>query len=121
MRPFTLSSPRTQNEIFKNNLEIQHGSATAATTIFEGAQQSSQVPTGSPKSSPVLVLATTNPSMLLTGSYLSMNPWAPSENAELPPVTKENIIATTTTTTALKSSTLHTHMFYPNTPRLQAC
>uniref|UniRef100_A0A672MNQ9 Ig-like domain-containing protein n=1 Tax=Sinocyclocheilus grahami TaxID=75366 RepID=A0A672MNQ9_SINGR len=45
-----------------------------------------------------------------------MNPWAPSENADLPPVTKENIIATTTTTTALKSSTVHTHMFYPNTP-----
>lgn len=98
VRPFTISSPRTQNEIFKNNLEIQHGSAIAATTIFEGAQQSPQVPTGSPKSSLVLVLATTNPSRLPTGSSLSMNTWAPSENADLPPVTKENIIATTTST-----------------------
>ncbi len=30
VRPFTLSSPRTQNEIFKNNLEIQHGSANSS-------------------------------------------------------------------------------------------
>ncbi|XP_016345774.1 matrix-remodeling-associated protein 5-like [Sinocyclocheilus anshuiensis] len=122
VRQFTSSSPNIQKEFLKNNLEIQHGSAPAATTIFEGAQQSSRVPTGSPKISPVLVLATTNPSRLPTGSIhnredssLSMNPWAPSENADLPPVTKENIIATTTTT-ALKSSTVHTHMFYPNTP-----
>ncbi len=117
VRPFSISSPRIQNEIFKNSLEIQHSSATAATTIFEGAQQSSQVPTGSPKSSPILVLATINSSRLPTGSSLSMNPWAPSENADLPPVTKENIIATTTTTTTtLKSSTVPTHMFYSNTP-----
>ncbi|XP_016375600.1 matrix-remodeling-associated protein 5-like [Sinocyclocheilus rhinocerous] len=123
VRPFSSSSPSTQNEILKNNLEIQYASTTAATTIFEGAQQSSQVPTGSPKSSPVLVVATTKPSRLPTGSIhnredssLSMKPWAPSENADVAPVTKENILATTTTATALKSPTVHAHMFYPNTP-----
>ncbi|XP_016297453.1 immunoglobulin superfamily member 10 [Sinocyclocheilus anshuiensis] len=119
VRPFSSSSPSTQNEILKNDLEIQYGSTTAATTIFEGAQQSSQVPTGSPKSSPVLVVATTEPSRLPTGSIhnredssLSMKPWA-----DVAPVTKENILATTTTTaTALKSPTVHAHKFYPNTP-----
>uniref|UniRef100_A0A673IMB1 Matrix-remodeling-associated protein 5-like n=1 Tax=Sinocyclocheilus rhinocerous TaxID=307959 RepID=A0A673IMB1_9TELE len=45
-----------------------------------------------------------------------MKPWAPSENADVAPVTKENILATTTTATALKSPTVHAHMFYPNTP-----
>uniref|UniRef100_A0A8C1RAY3 Matrix-remodelling associated 5a n=2 Tax=Cyprinus carpio TaxID=7962 RepID=A0A8C1RAY3_CYPCA len=39
-----------------------------------------------------------------------MKPWAPSENADVAPVTKENILATTTTTTALKSLTVHTHI-----------
>ncbi|XP_052400699.1 matrix-remodeling-associated protein 5 [Carassius gibelio] len=109
VRPFTSFSPSTQNEILKNNLEIQHGSATAASTIFEGAQQSSQVPTGSPKISPVLVLATTNLSRLPTGSIHNREDSSSSMNAALPPVTKENIIATTTTT-------VNTHMFYPNTP-----
>ncbi|XP_043095827.1 matrix-remodeling-associated protein 5 [Puntigrus tetrazona] len=123
VRPFTSSSPSAQNEILKNNLDIQHDLATAATAIFEGTQHNSQTPTGSPKISPVLVLATTNPSSLPTDSIhnraessLSMNPWAPLENSDLPPVTKENIISTTTTTTALKSPTVYTHMFYQNTP-----
>ncbi|XP_073699212.1 matrix-remodeling-associated protein 5 [Garra rufa] len=122
VRPFSSSSPSTQNEILKNNLEIQHGSATAATTIFEGAQQTSQVPTGRPKSTTVLVLAITNPSRLPTDSIhnrddssLSMNPWASSESADVLSFTKENIPATTTTT-SLKYPTVHTHKIYPNTP-----
>ncbi|XP_052456112.1 immunoglobulin superfamily member 10-like [Carassius gibelio] len=123
VRQLSSSSQNTQNEILKNDLEIRYGSTTAATTVFEGAQQSSQVPTGSPKSSPVLVVSTTKPSRLSTGnihnredSSLSMKPLAPSENTDVAPVTKENILATTTTTAAVKSLTVHTHMFYPKTP-----
>ncbi|XP_056110383.1 matrix-remodeling-associated protein 5 isoform X2 [Rhinichthys klamathensis goyatoka] len=122
-RSFSSSSPITQYEIIKNNSEIPYGSATATSTIFEEAQNSSHVPTGRPKSYPALVLATTKPIRLPTGdihnrhnSVLSINPWYPSENANVSPVTKENIVATTTTTTALRPPTVHTHMLYPNTP-----
>lgn len=121
LRSFSSSSTSTQHEIIKNNSEIPYGSATAKNV--EAAQTSSQVPTGRPKSYPALVLATTKPIRLPTGSIhnrqnyvLSMNPWSPSENAYVSPVTKENIIATTTTTTALSPPTVHTHMLYPNTP-----
>lgn len=123
VRSFSSSAPSTQYEIIKNYSEIPYGSATATATIFEGTQKSSQVPTGRPKSFPALMLATTKPIRLPTGSIhnrhnsvLSMNPWTPSENANVSSVTKENIIATTTTTTALRPPTEHTHMLYPNTP-----
>lgn len=122
LRSFSSSSPSTRDEIIKKNSEIPHGSASATTTVFEGAQKSSQLPTGRPKIYPALVLATTKPIRLPTGSIhnrqdsgLFMTPWSPSENVNVSPVTKENIIATTTTT-ALMPPTAHTHMLYPNTP-----
>ncbi|XP_067297513.1 matrix-remodeling-associated protein 5 [Pseudorasbora parva] len=120
VRSFPSSSPSTQYEIIKNNSENPHGSATATTMIFEEAQKSLQIPKERPKSYPALVLATTNPIRLPTGSIhnrqdsvLSKTPWSPSEIPNVSAVTKESTIATATTTTALRPPTVHTHMLTP--------
>ncbi|XP_051560336.1 immunoglobulin superfamily member 10-like [Myxocyprinus asiaticus] len=124
LRLFSSISPSTQHETIKNHyVKSQHGSVMAE--IFEGAHQSSLVPTDRPKSSQLLMLATTQPSRFSADSINnrgdstpSKKPWSPSGNVNVPPFTKENILTTTTTktTTAIKSPTARTHMHDPITP-----
>ncbi|XP_051559535.1 matrix-remodeling-associated protein 5-like isoform X1 [Myxocyprinus asiaticus] len=124
LRLFSSSSPSTQHQTLENDYaKIPRGSVTAV--IFEGAHQSSLVPTDRPKSSQQLMLATTQPSRVSADSIHNredstpaMNLWSPSGNVNEPPFTKENILTTTTitTTTAIKPPTACTHTHCPITP-----
>nr|XP_001919144.3 matrix-remodeling-associated protein 5 [Danio rerio]XP_005159985.1 matrix-remodeling-associated protein 5 [Danio rerio] len=99
MKQLSSLSPSTQYNIIQNNLDFSQGPATSVTPVFEAHQSS------------IIVHETTKPTRL---------PSVSTDNREVTafnmPVSKANILATTTSTTGIKPPTVHTYMLYPTTP-----